>query len=47
MLIILIVLAAIAAIYIYAASGYYYTFKNWLPVCSGCTGPECRPRRTA
>ncbi len=47
MLITLIILAVIAAIYIYAAVGYYYTFKNWLPVCAGCTGTECSPNKTA
>ncbi len=46
MTIVLIILAAIAMIYIYAAVVYYYGFKNWLPFC-GCTGPECRPHKTA
>ncbi len=47
MTIVLIILAAIAATYIYAVVGYYYAFKNWLPVCAGCTGPECNLKKTA
>ncbi len=47
MMTVLIILAAIAAIYIYAAVAYYYGFKNWLPVCAGCKGKECRPGETA
>ncbi len=47
MTIALIILAAIAAIYIYAAVGYYYTFKNWLPLCAGCKGTECSLNKTA
>ncbi len=44
---ILIILAVIAAIYIYAAVAYYYVFKNWLPVCAGCKGTECSLNKTA
>jgi hypothetical protein len=41
----LIIIAAIAAIYIYAAIAYYYGFKDWNPLC-GCTGASCAPRET-
>ncbi len=47
MLVTLIILAVVVAIYVYAALGYYYTFKNWLPVCFGCTGPECSIKKKA
>ncbi len=47
MMIVLIILAVIAAIYIYAAVAYYYLFKSWLPVCAGCTGKECSFGKTA
>ena len=46
MTILLIVVGAIAAIYIYATVAYYYAFKNWIPFC-GCKGAECSPRKTA
>jgi hypothetical protein len=40
---ILVIIAAIAAaIYIYAAIGYYYGFKNWYPFC-GCKNGACGP----
>ncbi len=45
MSIILIILAAIAAIYVYAAVGFYYGFKNWVPFC-GCAGTVCGPRKS-
>jgi len=41
----MIIFAVIAAIYIYAAIGYYYAFKNWNPMC-GCKGTSCAPRGT-
>jgi len=44
-MVVLIILAAIAAIYIYAAIAYYYAFKNWIPFC-GCKGAECSLRTT-
>jgi hypothetical protein len=43
MTIILIIIAAIAAIYIYAAIAYYDGFQNWDPLC-GCKGTECSPK---
>lgn len=43
MTILLIILAVIAAIYMYAAVAHYYGFKNWYPMC-GCKGASCAPR---
>ncbi len=40
----LIIVAIVAAIYIYAAIAYYYGFKNWYPLC-GCKGAKCDPKR--
>ena len=40
----LIIVAIVAAIYIYAAIAYYYAFKNWYPLC-GCKGTECSPKK--
>jgi len=45
MTIVLIILAAAAIIYLYAAVAFYYGFKNWMPLC-GCTGKTCVPRKT-
>lgn len=42
MLVLLIIVAVIAAIYIYAAIAQYYGFKNWYPMC-GCKGTSCSP----
>jgi hypothetical protein len=40
-MVVLLIIAVIAAvIYAYAAVGYYYTFKNWRPMC-GCKGSVC------
>jgi len=44
MTILLIILAAIVAIYIYSAVAYYYGFKNWVPFC-GCKGAVCSPSK--
>ncbi len=46
MSIILIILAAIAAIYVYAAIAFYYGFRTWVPFC-GCAGTVCAPRKPA
>jgi hypothetical protein len=46
MSIILIILAAAVAIYLYAAVAFYYGFKNWAPFC-GCAGTVCGPRKPA
>ncbi len=40
----LIIVAVIAAIYIYAAIAHYYGFKNWYPMC-GCKGGACAPKK--
>lgn len=32
MITILIIAAAVAAIYLYALVAFYYAFKNWVPV---------------
>ncbi len=37
----LIIVAVIAAVYIYAAVAYYLGFKNWHPLC-GCSGGSCK-----
>ena len=42
MTIVLIIVAIVAAIYIYAAIAYYYGFRSWHPLC-GCKGTECSP----
>ena len=42
----LIIIAVIAAIYIYAAIANYYGFKAWNPMCGGCKGTTCTPRKT-
>jgi hypothetical protein len=42
----LIIIAAIVVIYIYAAIAYYYGFKEWNPFCGGCKGASCAPRKT-
>ncbi len=44
MTIVLIIAAIVAALYIYAAVGYYYGFKNWYPLC-GCKRTECSPKK--
>ncbi len=46
MTIILIIVAAIAAIYLYAAVAHYYGFKDWMPFC-GCGRTACGPRKPA
>ncbi len=43
MTIVLSIIAIAAAIYVYAAIAYYYSFKNWLPMC-GCRGGKCGPK---
>jgi hypothetical protein len=45
MTILLIIIAVIAAVYIYAAVANYYGFKNWNPLC-GCKGASCAPKKT-
>ena len=40
----LIIVAIVAAIYIYAAIAYYYAYKNWNPLC-GCKGTACSPKK--
>jgi CHASE2 domain-containing sensor protein len=40
----LIIVAVIAAIYIYGAIAFYYGFKNWVPFC-GCIGTKCGPKK--
>lgn len=32
----LIIIAVLAAIYLYATLAFYYDFKNWYPLC-GCS----------
>jgi hypothetical protein len=44
MTIILIILAIVAAIYLYAAVAFYYGFKDWMPFC-GCASKDCMPRK--
>ncbi len=44
MTILLIIVAIIAALYIYAAVVHYYGFKNWYPMC-GCKGTRCEPKK--
>jgi len=44
MTVVLIIVAIVAVIYIYAAVAYYYGFKNWHPLC-GCKKTECSPKR--
>jgi hypothetical protein len=44
MTILLIIAAVAVAIYIYAAVGYYYGFKNWYPIC-GCKNGVCGPEK--
>ncbi|MDH4162889.1 MAG: hypothetical protein OEW15_09415 [Nitrospirota bacterium] len=44
MKIFLIIAAAAAAVYIYAAIAFYYGFKNWYPMCGGKSG-TCAPRK--
>ena len=41
----LIIIAVIAAFYIYGAIANYYGFKNWIPFC-GCKGASCAPKKT-
>jgi len=36
MTILLIIIAVVAAIYLYATLAFYYGFKNWYPLC-GCS----------
>ena len=42
---VLIIIAVLAVVYIYAAISYYYGFKDWNPLC-GCEGTSCAPRKT-
>jgi hypothetical protein len=44
MTILLIIVAIVAAIYIYAAVANYYGFKNWYPMC-GCKGAACDAKK--
>lgn len=46
MKIIFIILAFIAAVYLYAALTFHYGFKNWAPFC-GCEGGVCGSRKPA
>jgi len=46
MTIVLIIVAIVAAIYIYAAVANYYGFKNWYPMC-GCKGGTCGIKKPA
>ncbi len=39
MTILLIIIAVVAVIYLYATLAFYYGFKNWYPLC-GCSGQE-------
>ncbi len=41
----LIILAVVAAVYIYAAVVQYYGFKNWYPMC-GCKGKPALRRKS-
>lgn len=41
---ILIIVAIVAAVYIYAAVANYYGFKNWYPMC-GRKGAACDPKK--
>lgn len=41
----LIIVAIVAAIYIYGAVAFYYGFKSWNPLC-GCTGKQCGSKKT-
>ena len=36
MITLLIIIAVLAAIYLYATLAFYYGFKNWYPLC-GCS----------
>ncbi len=40
----LIIVAIVAAIYLYAAVANYYGFKSWYPMC-GCKGDACSPAK--
>ncbi len=42
----LIIVAVVAAVYIYAAVAHYYGFKNWYPMC-GCKGGICETKKPA
>ena len=44
MTILLIIVAVIAAVYVYAAIAQYYGFKNWYPMC-GCKGGSCDAKK--
>jgi hypothetical protein len=46
MMILLIVAIAALAVYLYAAVGYYYGFKNWYPLC-GCKDAACGTKQSA
>jgi hypothetical protein len=37
---ILIIVAVVAVVYMYAAVAFYYGFKKWNPMC-GCNGTVC------
>jgi hypothetical protein len=39
--IMLIIIAVVAAIYLYATLAFYYGFKNWYPLC-GTKSSQCR-----
>lgn len=39
--IMLIIIAVVAAIYLYATLVFYYGFKNWYPLC-GTKSSQCR-----
>ena len=45
MTIVLILVAIVGAVYLYAALAYYYGFKNWYPLC-GCKGTGRGPKRS-
>jgi hypothetical protein len=44
MTIVLIIISAAVAMYIYAAVTSYYGFKKWHPLC-GCNEMVCTPKR--
>ncbi len=40
----LIIIAIVAAAYIFAAIAFYYGFKNWYPMCGGKSS-TCRKEK--
>jgi hypothetical protein len=41
MITLLVIIAAAAAVYLYATLAFYYGFKNWHPLC-GTKSSQCR-----